>query len=138
MEFNDFPLKTYDKIRYCDTDRQGHVNNSNFATFLETGRTELLYLYNEEPLHDDDGTFVIARQELNLIAEIRWPGTVEIGTTVSKIGNSSIGLYQRLFQNQKLVAEANTVIVHVDIESKKSKVLSDKSREILNRFVREN
>ena len=38
-----FPLRTHDKIRYADTDRQGHVNNANFSTFLETGRTEILY-----------------------------------------------------------------------------------------------
>ena len=39
MEFLDqFPLRTRDKLRYADTDRQGHVNNAVFATFLETGR----------------------------------------------------------------------------------------------------
>jgi len=29
-EYEDFPLKVYDKIRYADTDRQGHVNNALF------------------------------------------------------------------------------------------------------------
>jgi acyl-CoA thioester hydrolase len=30
----DFPFQTFDKVRYADTDRQGHVNNAAFATFL--------------------------------------------------------------------------------------------------------
>ncbi len=34
----EFPLRTSDKVRYGDTDRQGHVNNAVFSTFLETGR----------------------------------------------------------------------------------------------------
>ena len=38
-----FPIRTYDKLRYADTDRQGHVNNAVFSTFLETGRVELIY-----------------------------------------------------------------------------------------------
>ncbi len=42
-EIGDFPVVTTDKLRYCDTDRQGHVNNAVFLTFLETGRVELLY-----------------------------------------------------------------------------------------------
>lgn len=26
-----FPFQTFDKVRYADTDRQGHVNNAAFA-----------------------------------------------------------------------------------------------------------
>lgn len=43
MMLSDFPVITFDKIRYSDTDRQGHVNNTALSTFLETGRTEILY-----------------------------------------------------------------------------------------------
>lgn len=39
---DDFPFRTYEKLRYVDTDRQGHVNNAVFASMLETGRVELL------------------------------------------------------------------------------------------------
>lgn len=38
----DFPFTSFDKLRYCDTDKQGHVNNAVFSTFLETGRAEFL------------------------------------------------------------------------------------------------
>lgn len=31
MTLADFPLQTFDKVRYADTDRQGHVNNAGFA-----------------------------------------------------------------------------------------------------------
>lgn len=137
MKYDDFPLKAYDKIRYSDTDRQGHVNNANFSTFLETGRIELLYLYNGKPLHDEGASFVIAKQELSLLSEIRWPGTVEIGTCVSKIGTSSIGLQQKLFQNEVVVAEANTVIVHVDNATKRSKELSATTIEVLRMYFME-
>ena len=46
LPLDQFPLHSFDKLRYADTDRQGHVNNATFATFLETGRVE--FLYNDE------------------------------------------------------------------------------------------
>jgi acyl-CoA thioester hydrolase len=48
----DFPFLTFDKIRYADTDRQGHVNNAVYATFLETGRERL----RSEPTLGDSET----------------------------------------------------------------------------------
>ena len=37
-----FPGRTADVIRFGDLDPQGHVNNTVFATFFETGRVMLL------------------------------------------------------------------------------------------------
>ena len=135
-EYEDFPLKTYDKVRYCDTDRQGHVNNALFSTFLETGRTELLYA--KVPLHSKNASFVIVNQKLDLLSEIRWPGTVEIGTVVTRIGNSSLSLFQGLYQNGKLVALADTTIVQMDEHTRKSKPLPSETRELLIRYLDEN
>ena len=61
VESGSFPVITTDKIRYADTDRQGHVNNAVFSTFLETGRVELLYSDEARSLGDNT-TFVIARK----------------------------------------------------------------------------
>ena len=66
---SDYPQTTFDKLRYNDTDRQGHVNNAVFASMLETGRVELLY-HPDRPLADRQCSFVIARLTLDLHAEI--------------------------------------------------------------------
>jgi acyl-CoA thioester hydrolase len=84
---SDFPVKTFDKIRYSDTDRQGHVNNSIFSSFLETGRVEILY-NSEKPL-------------------------------------------LKLFQNNICVADAETIIVQVNDQTKKSHPLSEKTKSLL-------
>ena len=96
-----FPLKAFDKVRYADTDRQGHVNNAVFPTFLETGRVE--FLYNPAfSILSEGASFVIASLNLNFLDEIIWPGHVDIGTGMLKIGNSSIRIFQQLFQHGKL------------------------------------
>lgn len=127
-----FPLQTYDKLRYADTDRQGHVNNAVFATFLETGRVEMLY-QNEGRLIKRGNSYVIVSLHLDLIAEIRWPGTVEIATAVTKVGNSSIKLYQQLFQSGLVVAKATSVLVQVN-DLGKSEPLSEDAKSILQGY----
>ncbi|KFB70461.1 hypothetical protein [Candidatus Accumulibacter contiguus] len=62
---DDFPLRTYEKLRYVDTDRQGHVNNAVFASMLETDRVELLY-NPDRPLIDPEGSFVIVDDHLSV------------------------------------------------------------------------
>jgi acyl-CoA thioester hydrolase len=65
----------------------------------------------QRPLNPPGTVFVIARLVLDFRDEIRWPGTVEIGTRVEQIGRSSLTLRQGLFQTERLVATADTVIV---------------------------
>lgn len=123
----DYALRTYDKLRYSDTDRQGHVNNAAFATFLETGRVEFLY-DQEQPLWVPGTQFVIAKLEIDLRAELTWPGRVEIGTRIARIGNSSVALEQALFQGERCAATANTVIVLMNDETRKSHPLPPETR----------
>jgi len=130
----DFPLKTFDKVRYADTDRQGHVNNAVFSTFLETGRVEVLYNAHL-PILMQGASFVIASLKLEFLKEITWPGQVDIGTGILKIGNSSITLLQRLFQNDDCVAQAETIIVQVDDETRRGSPLSAAARQTLGGWL---
>ncbi|MGF7000506.1 acyl-CoA thioesterase [Paraburkholderia sp. GAS32] len=131
---NDFPILTFDKIRYGDTDRQGHVNNAVFSTFLETGRVEILY-GSQGTLAENGAEFVIASVALEFRAELRWPGNVEIGSRVASIGRASIHLEQGLFQNGECAAFAKAVLVQIDSGTRRSKPLSDFARAALVSFT---
>lgn len=122
-----YPRHATDKIRYADTDRQGHVNNATFSTFLETGRVELLY-DPQAPLAGPDGEFVIASLMLEFRGEIQWPGSVQIGTGVSRVGSSSLTLTQAVYQDARCVALADTVIVHIDTASRRATPLGEAAR----------
>jgi acyl-CoA thioester hydrolase len=108
LSLDDFPMQTADKLRYGDTDRQGHVNNAEF---------------------------VIAQLVLDFRNEIHWPGTVQIGTRVASIGRSSIKLDQAIFQNGRCAATAQTVIVQIDTSTRQSSPLTDRTRERLETFT---
>ncbi len=134
LKLDDFPLKTYDKVRYADTDRQGHANNAAFSVFLETGRVEVLY-NPKLAILSEGSSFVIVSLQLELLKEITWPGQVDIGTGILKVGNSSIRFYQKLFQNEKCVANAETVIVQVDDCTGRGSPLTDNAKKTLGGWL---
>ena len=134
LQLVDFPLITFDKVRYADTDRQGHVNNAVFAVFLETGRVEVLY-NPKYPILSEGSSFVIASLKLDFLRAITWPGQVDTGTGLLKIGNSSMKIFQKLFQNAICVAHAETIIVQVDDRTGRSSPLTDNARKTLGGWL---
>ena len=124
LELDQFPLKAYEKLRYADTDRLGHVNNAVFSTMLETGRVEFLF-DQSKPILSANCVFVIASLTLNFISEINFPGRVDIGTRVIAIGRSSVTLDQALFQDGRCAATAKTVIVQMNEATRRSQPFSD-------------
>jgi acyl-CoA thioester hydrolase len=129
-----FPFITFDKIRYRDTDRQGHVNNAVFGTYFETGRVELLYA-SAHPFLNEGCSFVVAKVTLELLAEIHWPGKVDIGTAITRIGNSSLVIAANLYQDNKIVASSETIVVQVSNQTKKSVPLSEIGKQALTPFT---
>jgi acyl-CoA thioester hydrolase len=130
---DDFPARTFDKLRYGDTDRQGHVNNAVFATFFETGRVEMLLTGGADFLAAGQ-SLLLARLEIDLVAEINWPGTVEIGTRVARIGRSSMTLEQAVFQNGVLAAKGHSVVVLTDETTRRSTPLGAEALARLEAF----
>jgi acyl-CoA thioester hydrolase len=129
---------TKESVRYNDTDRQGRVNNAVFVTFLEAGRVSLLYNPKERALTPEGSSFVLANLVLNFRAEILWPSEVRIGTTVSRMGNSSVTFSQALFVGDNCVATAQTVLVLIGDATRKSRPLPDQTRQELKKWRHRN
>ena len=134
-QLDDFPSHTFDKVRYGDTDRQGHVNNAVFSTYLETGRVHVLHSPGQH-FADSGCEFVIAHLSLDYLSELHWPGTVEIGTRVGTFGRSSVTLEQALFQHGQCAAFAKSVVVQIDTSTRQSRALSDEARARLQALVK--
>jgi acyl-CoA thioester hydrolase len=136
LALKEFPFQTFDKVRYRDTDRQGHVNNAVFGTYFETGRVELLYDRSRHIL-SPDCSFVVAKTTIDLLKEIHWPGQVDIGTGIIRIGQSSIVVGSNLYQHGQIVATSETIVVQVNDTTKTSLGLSDHAKKILQSFILE-
>lgn len=124
-----YPSVTVEKVRYSDTDRQGHVNNVLFAFFFEAGRVSVLH--GEPDLCAPGAFFVLARSTIDFLGELNWPGEVTVGTRTQRIGTSSTSFRQALFQDGRCAALSESVMVQVDIASRTAAPLSGEARAIL-------
>lgn len=129
----DFPFRTIEKLRFADTDRNGHITNSVFAICCQNGRMELLCDPGRVPI-PPNARFVTARLLLEFRAEMHWPGTVAVGTCVERIGRSSVTLMQGLFMDERCVAVAESVVALMDMTTRRSTLLPDATAHALRAF----
>jgi acyl-CoA thioester hydrolase len=131
----DFAVTSVEKLRYADTDLQGHITNTVFAVCCQNARMELLCDPQRVPIPPNT-QFVIARLVLEFRAEMHWPGTVEIGTRVERVGRSSLTLAQALFVRERCVAVAESVVALMDTSSRRPAHLPMDTVEALRAFAR--
>ena len=122
-----FPGRTHDIIRFGDLDPQGHVNNTVFATFFETGRVMLLRP-SGRPLAAPGTTSVLAQLDISFLRELHWPGAVEIGTGVAAIGRSSFVFAQAIFDSGHCAATARATMVMIDAATRRAVPLPEEAR----------
>lgn len=102
-----------DRIRFCDTDQAGHVNNVAYAAYAETGRLNFMDTH-VRPLVQDGNRFIAASVTVNFLRESHYPGEVRIGTGVARIGRTSLIVGQGIFKDDLCVASALGTVVHLD------------------------
>jgi acyl-CoA thioester hydrolase len=119
----DFPHRVTDIIRYADLDPQGHVNNAVFATYFETGRVAL-FRDPDLGIGVSNATYVLVRQEIDFLHELRWPGHVEIGTALAEFGRSSFTVAQTIFHGDVCAAAGRATLVMLDTETRRARPLA--------------
>lgn len=126
----DYPVHTVEKLRFRDTDAQGHLNNAVYVTLIEMGRVDILF-DPQYALDHENSMFMLAHISVDYLAEINWPGSVVIGTKVTHIGNSSFTTEQVIFSGDVCAAVAKTVIVWADKVTRQKKSLTDAAKTAL-------
>jgi acyl-CoA thioester hydrolase len=116
-----------EKVRYSDTDRQGHVNNVMFSAFLEAGRVEVLHCSGLK-LNPRGTEFVLAQSNISLLGQLYWPGEVTVGTGIAHLGHSSFTFHQALFQRGVCAAVSVAVLVLMRVSTGKSTPLGARTR----------
>jgi acyl-CoA thioester hydrolase len=124
---------TTQKLRFCDTDQLGHVNNAVYAVMYEAGRAEMMAAAGLLPPDGRIGV-VIARLELDFLREMNWPGEVRIETSVHRIGTKSLHLRQSLLVAGELVSRAASVLAVIDTATRRALPITDEWRATLEQW----
>ena len=123
--------------RWMDNDIYGHVNNALYYAFFDTAINE--YLIAEGGL-DITGAVVgfAAESQCQYLRPLAFPGVIEIGLRVGKLGNSSVRYELAIFKQGEPFASAAGYFVHVfvDRETQKPVPMPTTIRGALERLVR--
>jgi acyl-CoA thioester hydrolase len=130
-----FDLFTPVTVRFCDTDKLGHVNNVSIVSYVEAGRCELFYKLLQVAGTAVEIDFVLARAAVDFRREIFYPGTIEVGSRFLKLGNRSITSGYGIFIGDACVATAECVNVFFDMTARASVVPSGTLRSLLETAV---
>ena len=130
LRLEDYPFRLSDNVRFADLDPQYHVNNAVYATYFETGRVTLIR-NPASGLMPDGMSWMLVRLAIDFRAEVTWPGTIELGLGVSRIGRTSVTYRQVVFAEGKCAASCESVTVLVDKQTRKPTALP---AEIIEKF----
>ncbi|MBV9559945.1 MAG: acyl-CoA thioesterase [Bradyrhizobium sp.] len=131
----DFPYRLTDNVRYGDLDPNHHVNNAVYATYFETGRVTLMKDGSRGLMPPGRG-WMMVRLDMHFRAELRWPGTIELGLGVARMGRTSVTFDQVVFSQGKCVASAQSVSVFIDEATHRPVPLTDEVIAALRPWMR--
>ncbi len=101
--------------RWRDLDAFGHVNNSNFLTYLEEARIRWFETFDGEWVNDAIAPLLAAVQ-LNYRAPIDYPSSIIVELFAERIGTTSLTVGHRIASKDGKVlhADGNVVMVWID------------------------
>ena len=119
--------------RWKDNDVYGHVNNVEYYSYFDTVINTFLITHGGLDIHRGAAIGLCAESHCRFLREIAFPGSVDTGLRVEKLGNSSVRYGIGLFRDGEdaMAAEGWFVHVFVDRESRRSTPIPDPIRAAL-------
>ena len=115
-------------IRFCDQDSMDHVNNVAFTAYVEAARCDYILAVLGR-FHYPTLDFVLARHTIEYLAELHYPGTVDVGARVLKVGTKSLTSGYGVFLGDTCMANSICVNVFYDMQTRTSVAPPDDVRD---------
>lgn len=106
-------------IRFSDQDSMAHVNNTAIATYFEASRCAFIYELIQRG-RMEGMEFILARVTINYLRELFYPGSVDVGARLTRVGNKSITTGYGVFLGGECIATAECVNVFYDMATRKT------------------
>ncbi|MGH1481369.1 MAG: acyl-CoA thioesterase [Geminicoccales bacterium] len=116
-------------IRSADEDPLGHVNNTIYAVWIEVARVMLIKPYLD--VSPDWMNTVLASMTIDFLNETQFPGDVDVGAVLTRIGNRSLHSAYGVFRDGQCLATSRCVNVYFDTRSRRSTAPSDAMRGLM-------
>ena len=108
-----YPHWCTDTVRFSDQDAAGHVNNVALCAYMETARLTFIRDMGMMEFNEDGVRGISAGMTVSFLAESHWPGQVELGSGVMRIGTSSITIGTAAFKDGACIVAAEMTVVRL-------------------------
>ncbi len=132
-----FRFFTPSPTRWGDCDRFGHVNNVQFVRYFESGRLDYFHrVLDLDTVPDAVDSLIIADIHVIFLRQINHPCALEVGTRISRLGNSSFDFEAAIFAQgeDEPYSTATAACVWFNFRDNHSTPIPLAEREIIQRF----
>lgn len=120
--------------RFCETDALGHINNTVLPVWFLEAREPVIAIFTPEPARTENGLAMV-HMDITFKAESLFGSPVTVTTTIGKVGNRSMEVVQRAWQNGVLTAIGKATLVSFNTRERKSQPITDTQREQLQHHL---
>lgn len=120
--------------RFYETDALGHINNTVISGWFETAREPVFRIFNPQ-LALGEWNLILARVEIDYVAQTHYGKEVLLKTGIEKIGNASFVVTQEAWQGKTCVARGKAVQVYFNYQTQKSEPLPPEFRRELEKHL---
>jgi acyl-CoA thioester hydrolase len=113
-----YPFSASVETRFQDLDPLGHINNVAMAALFEQGRVR----FNRGMLREHAGgrvpgvRWLVARVDINYLAEGFFPEPVLVASGIGRIGNASWTILSAAFQDDKCIGLCDATLVYTNAD----------------------
>lgn len=120
-------------LRWMDNDVFGHVNNVHYYSFFDTATCTFLVERGVLQTADSALILVVVESGCRYHSEVAYPGTIDAGLRVARLGSSSVRYEIGIFREGAAEASAEGHFVHVCVgrDSKRPVPMPDAWRAVL-------
>ena len=123
------------QIRFNDVDKFGHVNNTIYFQFYDSGKTDYVSTVCKGFDWDRYAIFVV-KIEVEFFAQIKGADRIAVRTRTVVLGNKSFRLEQEIFDidTQEVKSRCLSILVLYDLEQKLSIPFPDEWRQAIRDY----
>ena len=121
--------------RFSDVDSFMHVNNIWQQSYFDMGKTEFYTQVLGVTGVFDKLRIINASTHTDYWGQVRLTDDIVVVTQVSRIGNKSMTLHQRIMLGERCLTESSSVMVAFDFETQQTVAIPDEWRTKLEEYL---
>lgn len=128
-------LTTPIQKRFSDVDSFMHVNNIWQQSYFDMGKTDFYVKVLGIPGVFDRLRIITASTHTDYLGQVRLMDDIVVTTDISRLGNKSMTLHQRIMSGDKCLTESSSVMVAFDFELQQTVTIPDEWRTKLEEYL---